>query len=95
MATLGSATEQNQVSTGDNTGKSTSGQRTYMATLEGEQQNSGHRNKRGKMSRSLILKSQNKSYRPAFFRKESSTSKWDDIVFIPPGFDVSTDPSQS
>nr|XP_023927690.1 protein TIC 22-like, chloroplastic isoform X2 [Quercus suber] len=85
-------------------------------------------------SRSLILKSQNKSYRPAFFRKEdlensllrasrqqnqinpafrrgdiqvavleevlkgmkeSSTSKWDDIVFIPPGFDVSTDPSQS
>ncbi|XP_030924081.1 protein TIC 22-like, chloroplastic isoform X1 [Quercus lobata] len=84
-------------------------------------------------SRSLILKSQNKSYRPAFFRKEdlensllrasrqqnqinpafrrgdiqvavleevlkgmkeSSTSKWDDIVFIPPGFDVSTDPTQ-
>ncbi|KAK9288514.1 hypothetical protein L1049_016973 [Liquidambar formosana] len=26
--------------------------------------------------------------------KESSTSKWDDVVFIPPGFDVSTDPSQ-
>ncbi|XP_050292673.1 protein TIC 22-like, chloroplastic isoform X4 [Quercus robur] len=85
-------------------------------------------------SRSLILKSQNKSYRPAFFRKEdlensllrasrqqnqinpafrrgdiqvavleevlkgmkeSSTSKWDDIVFIPPGFDVSTDPTQN
>ncbi|KAM4127673.1 hypothetical protein ACJW30_02G107500 [Castanea mollissima] len=85
-------------------------------------------------SRSLILKSQNKSYRPAFFRKEdlensllrasrqqnqinpalrrgdiqvavleevlkgmkeSSTSKWDDIVFIPPGFNVSTDPTQS
>jgi hypothetical protein len=84
-------------------------------------------------SKSLILKSQNKSYRPAFFRKEdlenslrraareqnqinpafrrgdiqvavledvlkgmkeSSTSKWDDIVFIPPGFDVSTDTTQ-
>ncbi|KAB1213505.1 Protein TIC 22-like, chloroplastic [Morella rubra] len=94
-------------------------------------------------SRSLILKSQNKSYRPAFFRKEdlensllrasrdqnqlnpvyrrgdiqvavleeilngmklsdndrltlqeSSNSDWDDIVFIPPGFDVSTDPTK-
>ncbi|PHT26466.1 Protein TIC 22-like, chloroplastic [Capsicum baccatum] len=83
-------------------------------------------------SRSLVLKSQNKRYRPVFFRKEdlenslvrasqqqgrlnpalkgdiqvavlediiqgmkdSSTSKWDDIVFVPPGFDVSTDPSQ-
>lgn len=41
--------EQNQVSTGDNTGKSTSGQRSYMAMLEGEQQNSGHSNKKGKM----------------------------------------------
>lgn len=84
-------------------------------------------------SRSLILRSQDKRYRPVFFRKEdletsllrassqqkqlnpvfrqgdiqvavleeiikgmkdSSTSKWDDVVFIPPGFDVSTDPSQ-
>ncbi|XP_062109265.1 protein TIC 22-like, chloroplastic [Humulus lupulus] len=84
-------------------------------------------------SRSLILRSQNKSYHPAFFRKEdleksmirasreqgrlnpgfkpgaievavledvikgmkeSSTSKWDDIVFIPPGFDVSTNPTE-
>lgn len=84
-------------------------------------------------SRSLILKSENKSYRPAFFRKEdlddslqraardqnrfnpafkrgdiqvavledvikgmkeSSTSIWDDVVFIPPGFDVSTDPTE-
>ncbi|XP_057956845.1 protein TIC 22-like, chloroplastic [Malania oleifera] len=84
-------------------------------------------------SRSLILKSQDKRYRPLFFRKEdleksllrasqqqrqlnpalrqgdilvavleeiikgmkdSSTSKWDDVVFVPPGFDVSTDPSQ-
>ncbi|OVA12987.1 Tic22-like [Macleaya cordata] len=81
-------------------------------------------------SQSLILRSQNKRYRPVFFRKEdlekslsraasqqkqlnptlkqgdiqvsvleeiikgmkeSSTSKWDDVVFIPPGFDVSTD----
>ncbi|EEF43779.1 hypothetical protein RCOM_1307800 [Ricinus communis] len=80
-------------------------------------------------SRSLVLKSENKSYRPVFFRKEdleksllrasrqqkklnpafrqgdiqvavfeeiiksmkeSSTSTWDDVVFIPPGFDVST-----
>lgn len=84
-------------------------------------------------SRSLVLRSQNKSYRPVFFRKEdlekslmrasrqqrklnpalrqgdiqvavfeeiiksmkeSSTSMWDDVVFIPPGFDVSTDPAQ-
>lgn len=83
-------------------------------------------------SRSLILRSQNKRYRPVFFRKEdlenslvraaqqqgrlnpamkgdiqvavlediiqgmkdTSTSKWDDVVFVPPGFDVSTDPSQ-
>ncbi|XP_020204061.1 protein TIC 22-like, chloroplastic [Cajanus cajan] len=81
-------------------------------------------------SRSLILKSQNKRYRPLFFRKEdlentlqsaareqnklnpsirqgdiqvasledvikemkeNSTSNWDDVVFIPPGFDVSDD----
>ncbi|KAJ4967655.1 hypothetical protein NE237_014356 [Protea cynaroides] len=79
-------------------------------------------------SRSLILKSQNKKYRPVFFRKEdlensllrasqqqkqlnpafrqgdiqvagleeiiqgmkeSPNSQWDDIVFIPPGFDIS------
>ncbi|MCL7026551.1 hypothetical protein MKW94_011624 [Papaver nudicaule] len=83
------------------------------------------------ISQSLILKSQNKRYRPTFFRKEdleksllraasqqlnpamkqgdiqvavleeiikgmqeSSTSKWDDVVFIPPGFDVSTDLQQ-
>ncbi|KAI3470055.1 hypothetical protein Pfo_026718 [Paulownia fortunei] len=84
-------------------------------------------------SKSLILRSQNKRYRPVFFRKEdleksllrasrdqkqlnpslkqgdiqvavlediikgmkdSSLSSWDDVVFIPPGFDVSTDPSQ-
>ncbi|XP_077229490.1 tic22-like family protein [Tasmannia lanceolata] len=84
-------------------------------------------------SQSLVLRSQNKRYRPFFFRKEdlemslfrasqlqktldpafkkgdiqvcvleeiiqgmkeSSTSKWDDVVFIPPGFDVSTVPSQ-
>ncbi|TYJ14834.1 hypothetical protein E1A91_A10G144600v1 [Gossypium mustelinum] len=84
-------------------------------------------------SRSLVLRSQNKSYRPVFFRKEdleqsllrasrdqnqlnpafrpgdfqvavfediikgmkdTSTSNWDDVVFIPPGFDVSTDPTQ-
>ncbi|KAJ8755466.1 hypothetical protein K2173_019264 [Erythroxylum novogranatense] len=83
-------------------------------------------------SRSLVLRSQKKSYRPVFFRKEdlenslqrashqqkklnpafrqgdiqvavfeeiikgmkeSSTSTWDDVVFIPPGFDVSTDSS--
>ncbi|OAY80455.1 Protein TIC 22-like, chloroplastic [Ananas comosus] len=81
-------------------------------------------------SRSLVLKSQNKRYRPFFFRKEDledslsrasrqqrqlnpalrhgdiqvcaleeiinamkdgSSSKWDDAVFIPPGFNVSTD----
>lgn len=84
-------------------------------------------------SRSLILSSQNKRYRPVFFRKEdldksllrasrqqnhlnpafrrgdvqvcvleeiikgmkeSSSSKWDDVVFIPPGFDVSTNVNQ-
>ncbi|XP_038886518.1 protein TIC 22-like, chloroplastic isoform X1 [Benincasa hispida] len=84
-------------------------------------------------SKSLILRSQNKSYRPAFFRKEdlenslqrasreqnqinpafrpgdiqvsvfeeiikgmkdNSISTWDDIVFIPPGFDVCTDPKK-
>ncbi|KAL4386293.1 hypothetical protein GQ457_09G016020 [Hibiscus cannabinus] len=84
-------------------------------------------------SRSLVLRSQNKSYRPVFFRKEdldqsllrasrdqnqfnpalrpgdiqvavfediikgmkdSSASNWDDVVFIPPGFDVSTNPTQ-
>lgn len=83
-------------------------------------------------SRSLILRSQNKGYRPVFFRKEDlensllrasqqqrrlnpllrqgdievaslediikgmkddSCSTWDDVVFIPPGFDVSTDPA--
>jgi hypothetical protein len=26
--------------------------------------------------------------------QENSTSKWDDVIFIPPGFDVSTDPNQ-
>ncbi|KAI0529511.1 hypothetical protein KFK09_002063 [Dendrobium nobile] len=80
-------------------------------------------------SKSLALRSQGKSYRPAFFRKEdledslfkasrdqrqlnpsfrkgnievsvleeiisamkgSSSSDWDDIVFIPPGFEVAT-----
>uniref|UniRef100_A0A0A0K912 Uncharacterized protein n=1 Tax=Cucumis sativus TaxID=3659 RepID=A0A0A0K912_CUCSA len=85
------------------------------------------------LSKSLILRVQNKSYRPAFFRKEdlenslqrasreqnqinpalrpgdiqvavfeeiikgmkdNSISTWDDIVFIPPGFDVSTDPKK-
>ncbi|KAI3746960.1 hypothetical protein L6452_09402 [Arctium lappa] len=84
-------------------------------------------------SRSLVLRSQNKRYRPAFFRKEDlekslikasgqqrplnpalrvddlevavlediihgmkddSSTVWDDVVFIPPGFDVSTDPSR-
>ncbi|KAK2967200.1 hypothetical protein RJ640_022456 [Escallonia rubra] len=84
-------------------------------------------------SKSLILRSQNKSYRPTFFRKEdlekslaraadqqkqlnpafrqgdiqvavlediikgmkdNSLGNWDDVVFIPPGFDISTDPSQ-
>ncbi|KAH0943098.1 hypothetical protein HID58_002735 [Brassica napus] len=81
-------------------------------------------------SKSLILRSDNKSYRPVFFRKEdleksltrasrqqnrlnpalkpgdiqvavfeeivkgmkeNATSNWDDIVFIPPGFEVSTE----
>ncbi|GKA30285.1 TIC 22-like protein, chloroplastic [Tanacetum coccineum] len=81
-------------------------------------------------SKSLVLRSQNRRYRPAFFRKEDlekslarasdqqrhlnpglkvgdlevavlediirgmkdeSTTAWDDVVFIPPGFDVSTD----
>ncbi|CAL5075990.1 unnamed protein product [Urochloa decumbens] len=80
-------------------------------------------------SRSLVLMSDNKKYRPVFFRKEdldnslhrtsrdqqkpnpavrlgdtqvsslediiksmkdSSSSKWDDVVFIPPGFDLAT-----
>ncbi|KAK7400049.1 hypothetical protein VNO78_11248 [Psophocarpus tetragonolobus] len=84
-------------------------------------------------SRSLILKSQNKRYRPLFFRKEdlentlksaaseqkklnptirqgdiqvatledvikemkeTSTSNWDDVIFIPPGFDVSDDSNE-
>ncbi|KAK4483352.1 hypothetical protein RD792_010538 [Penstemon davidsonii] len=83
-------------------------------------------------SRSLILRSQNKRYRPVFFRKEdlekslsrasidqkqlnprlrgdiqvefssslpehnldSHSSLWDDVVFVPPGFDVSTDLSR-
>nr|XP_043632313.1 protein TIC 22-like, chloroplastic [Erigeron canadensis] len=84
-------------------------------------------------SRSLVLRSQNRRYRPAFFRKEDlekslakasvqqkhlnpalrvgdlevavlediihgmkddSTTVWDDVVFIPPGFDVSTDASR-
>ncbi|XP_022761824.1 protein TIC 22-like, chloroplastic isoform X2 [Durio zibethinus] len=72
-------------------------------------------------SRSLVLRAENKSYRPCFFRKEdleqsllrasrqqnqlnpavrpgdiqdSSMTTWDDVVFIPPGFDVSTDPTQ-
>ncbi|XP_071706761.1 protein TIC 22-like, chloroplastic [Rutidosis leptorrhynchoides] len=84
-------------------------------------------------SRSLVLRSQNKRYRPAFFRKEDlekslakasvqqkhlnpalrvgdlevavlediihgmkddSSTVWDDVVFIPPGFDVSTDTSR-
>ncbi|KAF8047697.1 hypothetical protein N665_2863s0001 [Sinapis alba] len=81
-------------------------------------------------SKSLILRSDNKSYRPVFFRKEdleksltrashqqnrlnpalkpgdiqvavfeeivkgmkeNATSNWNDIVFIPPGFEVSTE----
>ncbi|KAJ0093972.1 hypothetical protein Patl1_26166 [Pistacia atlantica] len=89
------------------------------------------------MSRSLVLRSQNKSYRPVFFRKEffqedlekslhrasrqqnklnpafregdiqvavfeeiikgmkeSNNSTWNDVIFIPPGFDVSTVPTQ-
>ncbi|XP_024983579.1 protein TIC 22-like, chloroplastic [Cynara cardunculus var. scolymus] len=84
-------------------------------------------------SRSLVLRSENNRYRPAFFRKEDlekslikasgqqrrlnpalrvddlevavlediihgmkddSTTVWDDVVFIPPGFDVSTEPSR-
>ncbi|KAL1198517.1 Protein TIC 22-like [Cardamine amara subsp. amara] len=84
-------------------------------------------------SKSLILRSENMSYRPVFFRKEdlekslirasrqqnrlnpalkpgdiqvavfedivkgmkeSGTSNWDDIVFIPPGFEVSTEQIQ-
>ncbi|XP_042459414.1 protein TIC 22-like, chloroplastic [Zingiber officinale] len=83
-------------------------------------------------SRSLVLKSQDKKYRPAFFRKEDlddslrrasrqqrrlnpalrkgdievsvlediiaamkeNSSKWDDIVFIPPGFNVAVDPNE-
>ncbi|CAI0397649.1 unnamed protein product [Linum tenue] len=83
-------------------------------------------------SRSLVLRSQTKSYRPVFFRKEdlekslyrasreqkklnplfrdgdiqvavfeeviksmkeNSGSTWNDVVFIPPGFDVSTNPT--
>uniref|UniRef100_A0A0E0LJF6 Protein TIC 22-like, chloroplastic n=1 Tax=Oryza punctata TaxID=4537 RepID=A0A0E0LJF6_ORYPU len=85
-------------------------------------------------SRSLVLMSDNKRYRPVFFRKEdldnslhrasrdqqkpnpavkmgdiqvssleniiksmkdSSSSKWDDAVFIPPGFDLATSSKQS
>ncbi|THF97092.1 hypothetical protein TEA_001903 [Camellia sinensis var. sinensis] len=85
------------------------------------------------VSRSLILRSQDKRYRPVFFRKEdlensllrasrqqkqlnpafregdiqvavleeiiqgmkdSKMTMWDDVVFIPPGFDVSTNPFQ-
>ncbi|XP_028759710.1 protein TIC 22-like, chloroplastic [Neltuma alba] len=82
-------------------------------------------------SRSLILKSEKKRYRPFFFRKEDlenslqrasnqqnqlnpifrpgeievavleelikgmkESSTWEDVVFIPPGFDVSTDSNQ-
>lgn len=84
-------------------------------------------------SRSLVLRSQNKSYRPVFFRKEdlekslqrasqqqnklnpafrkgdiqvavfeeiikgmkdSNNSTWNDIIFVPPGFDVSTVPTE-
>ncbi|OIW19171.1 hypothetical protein TanjilG_13953 [Lupinus angustifolius] len=84
-------------------------------------------------SKSLILKSQKKRYRPLFFRKEdlenslerasrdqnqlnpalrqgdiqvavlediikemkdNYTMDWDDAIFIPPGFDISTDPNQ-
>ncbi|XP_047312378.1 protein TIC 22-like, chloroplastic [Impatiens glandulifera] len=84
-------------------------------------------------SRSLVLRSDNKTYRPVFFRKEdldssllrassqqrkmnpalregdihvgvlediiqgmmdNGTSIWDDVIFIPPGFDVSTAPDQ-
>ncbi|XP_027080526.1 protein TIC 22-like, chloroplastic [Coffea arabica] len=83
-------------------------------------------------SKSLILRTQDKRYRPVFFRKEDlikslnratryerlnpafregeiqvavfediirgmkddSSSKWDDVVFIPPGFDVATGQSR-
>uniref|UniRef100_A0A7N0UQ20 Tic22-like protein n=1 Tax=Kalanchoe fedtschenkoi TaxID=63787 RepID=A0A7N0UQ20_KALFE len=83
-------------------------------------------------SRSLILKSEDKRYRPVFFRKEDlekslskasqqqnrvnptlrqgdiqvsvlediikgmkeNSSQWGDVVFVPPGFDVSSDPIQ-
>ncbi|KAK7247036.1 hypothetical protein RIF29_41912 [Crotalaria pallida] len=84
-------------------------------------------------SKSLILKSQKKRYRPLFFRKEdllnslqrasrdqnqlnpamrqgdiqvavlediikemkdNTTLDWDDVIFIPPGFDVPTEPNQ-
>ncbi|ESW28494.1 hypothetical protein PHAVU_003G291300 [Phaseolus vulgaris] len=84
-------------------------------------------------SRSLILKNENKRYRPLFFRKEdlentlksaardqnrlnptmrrgdiqvatledvikemreNSASNWDDVIFIPPGFDVSDDSNE-
>ncbi|ESQ37285.1 hypothetical protein EUTSA_v10002616mg [Eutrema salsugineum] len=83
-------------------------------------------------SKSLILRSDNKTFRPVFFRKEDleksliraarqqnrlnpalkpgdiqvavfeeivkgmkeSASNWDDIVFIPPGFEVSTEQTQ-
>ncbi|KAJ4956714.1 hypothetical protein NE237_013497 [Protea cynaroides] len=42
-------------------------------------------------SRSLILKRKSKRHRPVFFRKESSNLNWDDVVFIPLGFDISVD----
>ncbi|KAF7837057.1 protein TIC 22-like, chloroplastic [Senna tora] len=82
-------------------------------------------------SRSLVLKSDKKRYRPFFFRKEDlenslqrassqqnqlnpilrpgeiqvavledvikgmkESSTWEDVVFIPPGFDISTNPNQ-
>lgn len=84
-------------------------------------------------SKSLVLRSQNKTYRPVFFRKEdlekslsrasqdqkqlnprlrrgdiqvavlediihgmkdTSVTPWEDVVFIPPGFEVSTGASQ-
>lgn len=83
-------------------------------------------------SESLVLKGQNKTYRPVFFRKEDledilkkaygvpgslspmpkqvdiqvgafedivsvmkdTSSKWDDVVFIPPGFDIGSDASR-
>ncbi|RAL54412.1 hypothetical protein DM860_001540 [Cuscuta australis] len=43
-------------------------------------------------SNSLVLRKENTRYRPFFFRKDSSTSAWNNVVFIPPGFDVSTNP---